>query len=335
MRKCFLAAAILAAFPAPVFAWGWAGHRMIGEQAAQNFPGEIPAFLRTPQAGLQIGLMAQEPDRSRASGQPHDADADPGHYVNLSDDGSIAGGPTLGGLPQNRRDYDTALRAAGSNEYAAGFLPFNIMDGYQQLVKDFALWRMDVAALKYAKIFSMTAQERQYFARQQKVRELLTLRDLGVWAHFVGDASQPMHLSVHFDGWGAGPNPEGFVTAKGAHAKFESTFVSANIHDGDVTARMRPYSPCACDIRKRTQDYLSATWALVVPTYRLDKAGAFDTATAESKAFAAERLAEAASQLRDMVADAWTDSGKAVLGYPKQASVADLESGKADPRKLD
>jgi hypothetical protein len=329
-----MAVLILVASYTQVFAWGWEGHRMIGELAARNFPQDIPAFLRTPQARVQIGLLAQEPDRSRNAGQPHDADGDPGHYVNLSDDGTIRGGPMLATLPPTRRDYDTALRAAGSNEYAAGFLPFNIMDGYQQLVKDFALWRMDVAAQKYAKKFSMTAAERQYFARQQKVRELLTLRDLGVWAHFVGDASQPMHLSVHLDGWGAGPNPESFVTAKGAHAKFESTFVSANIRDDDVAARMRAYSACACDIRKRTQDYLSASWALVVPTYRLDKLGAFDTATAESKAFAAARLAEAASQLRDMVADAWTESGKAVLGYPKQASVADLESGEADPRPL-
>jgi hypothetical protein len=325
---------LLAAVPGPALAWGWAGHRMIGEQAAKNFPGEIPAFLRTPEAGLQIGLMAQEPDRSRASGQPHDADADPGHYVNLSDDGSIRGGPTLAGLPPTRRDYDTALRAVGSNEYAAGFLPFNIMDGYQQLVKDFALWRMDVAALKYAKKFSMTDQERLYFARQKTVRELLTLRDLGVWAHYVGDASQPMHISVHFNGWGEGPNPKGFVSAPGAHAKFESTFVDANIRDEDVAARMRPYGVCGCDIRKRMQDYLSASWALVEPTYELDKAGAFDIATAESKAFTAERLAEAASQLRDMVADAWTESGKAMLGYPKPASVVDLESGKADPRQL-
>ena len=334
MKKIVLAMLVVAASPAPAFAWGWAGHRMIGEQAAKNFPGEIPAFLRTKEAGWQIGLMAQEPDRSRNAGQPHDADSDPGHYVNLADDGTIRGGPTLATLPPNRRDYDTALRAAGSTEYAAGFLPFNIMDGYQQLVKDFALWRMDVAALKYAKKFSMTAAERQYFARQKSVRELLTLRDLGVWAHYVGDASQPMHMSVHFNGWGEGPNPQGFVAAPGAHAKFESAFIDANIRDGDVAARMRAYSSCGCDIRKRMQDYLSASWGLVVPTYVLDKAGAFDTATPASKAFAAERLAEAASQLRDLVADAWAESGKANLGYPNQASVADLESGKADPRLL-
>jgi hypothetical protein len=333
MRKLFLAC-VLALFPVKAMAWGYVGHRIIGEQAAKNFPGEIPAFLRTPDAVTQIGILAQEPDKSRSAGQPHDDDLDPGHYIDLSDDGSLHGGPTLATLPANRRDYDTALRAVGSNEYAAGFLPYNIMGGYQQLVKDFALWRMDVAAQKYAGKFGLTTAQRRDFARQQKVRELLTLRDLGVWAHFVGDASQPMHMSVHFNGWGEGPNPRGFVVAKGAHAKFESDFVNANIADADVAARLRPYGACACDIRRRTQDYLSATWALLEPTYELDKAGAFDIVTPQSKAFTAGRLAEAASQLRDMVSDAWAESGKAMLGYPKPISVTDLESGNADPRPL-
>ena len=51
-----------------------------------------------------------------------------------------------------------------------------------------------------------------------------------------------------------------------------------------------------------------------------------------SKIRRAERRAEGASQLRDMVSYAWRESGKAMLGYPKQVSVSDLESGKVDPR---
>jgi len=37
---------------------------------------------------------------------------------------------------------------------------------------------------------------------------------------------------------------------------------------------------------------------------------------------------------RDMVADAWTESGKATLGYKNPMPLADLESGKLDPRLL-
>src|SRR5262249_47021733 len=142
--------------PVPAWAWGGTGHRYIGELAARNFPKEIPAFLRTPQAATQIGLLAQEPDISRNAGQPHDDDSDPGHFLDAADDGSVFGGPKLAALPATRKDFDSALRAVGADEYKAGFLPYNTMDGWQQLVKDFALLRRDMAAQKYARKFSLT-----------------------------------------------------------------------------------------------------------------------------------------------------------------------------------
>jgi hypothetical protein len=335
MKTIVIAALLIAVPPASALAWGGTGHRMIGELAIKNLPATLPAFLRTPQARAQIGLMAQEPDISRGAGQPHDGDSDPGHFVDVADDGTILGGPTLATLPAMRRDYDTALRAANTNEYVAGFLPYNIMGGWQQLVKDFALLRRDMAAQKYARKFRMTAQEQAAFARQRAVRELLTLRDLGVWAHYIGDASQPMHVSVHYDGWGDFPNPNGYPTAKGLHAKFEADFVNANIIDADVAARIKPYRPCDCTIQRWTQDYLSASLAQLIPMFDLAKQGAFDTATPQAKAFTAERLAVAATMLRDMVADAWTESGKATLGYKTKMTVAELEAGTADPRKLE
>ncbi|HWM61959.1 MAG TPA: hypothetical protein VNN98_07395 [Rhizomicrobium sp.] len=336
MRKSIAAALLaLAAFPAPALAWGGAGHRMIGELAARNFPKDIPAFLKSPVAVWQIGELAQEPDISRNAGQPHDADSDPGHFLDVSDDGSILGGPKLPALPATRRDYDTALRAVKSDEYKAGFLPYAIMDGWQQLVKDFALLRRDMAALKYARKFAMTAAEKKSYAESQAVRQILTLRDLGVWAHYVGDGSQPLHASVHYNGWGEGPNPQGFVVTPGLHAKFESDFVNANITEKDVAAVLRPYGGCGCTIQQQTQNYLLATAAQVVPTYELEKAGAFDSATPAAKEFAAQRIAEGAAMLRDMVTDAWQAAGAATLGYKSKESVADIEAGKADPRKLD
>jgi hypothetical protein len=222
-----------------------------------------------------------------------------------------------------------------SNEYASGYLPYNLMDGYQQLVKDFALLRMDVAAQKHAATFKMTADERKGFARAQAVRQILTLRDLGVWAHFVGDASQPMHVSVHFNGWGDGPNPNGFAVTPGLHAKFESLFVDKNISDADVAAKLRPSRACATPIQACVQDYLLATQKGVNTVYQFEKDGAFDAAAPAAKAFTIERIAEGAAMLRDLVSDAWRDSGSATLGYRNKQSVADIEAGKTDPRQLD
>src|SRR5689334_6139757 len=108
--RTWLLAALLALAPLPALAWGGTGHRYIGELAVRNFPKEIPAFLRTKQAAVQIGMLAQEPDISRNAGQPHDADSDPGHFVDVSDDGSILSGPKLSALPATRREYDSSLR---------------------------------------------------------------------------------------------------------------------------------------------------------------------------------------------------------------------------------
>jgi hypothetical protein len=328
MRKLFLIAALMV-LPQAAFAWGGVGHRIIGELAVRSFPAEIPAFLRGPQAAAEMGILSQEPDTSRNAGQPHDYDLDPGHFLDVSDDMTILGGPKLSALPASRRDYDTALRAVGTEQYKAGFLPYNIMEGYQQLVKDFALLRAYQASVKSAATFKLGAADRRALARLLAVREMLTRRDLGYWAHFVEDASQPMHLSIHYDGWGDGPNPQGYRTERGLHAKFESDFVGANIVEADVKARMRPYRLCAATLQTCVQDYLAVGAALVDKTYALEKAGAFDTPTAEAKDFVAQRLADAASQLRDMVTDAWREAGSASLGYKVKIPVTDYEAGKA------
>ncbi|MDB5741080.1 MAG: hypothetical protein JWP16_2120 [Alphaproteobacteria bacterium] len=326
MRKMIL---VMLALPQAAFAWGYMGHKIIGEVAARNFPDEIPAFLRGPEAAAELGILSQEPDTSRNAGQPHDYDLDPGHFLDVSDDLTILGGPKLSALPASRRDYDTALRAVGVEQYKAGFLPYNILDGYQQLVKDFALLRATQASVKNAAKFKLGAADRRDLARLLAVRKLLTRRDLGYWAHFVEDASQPMHVSIHYDGWGDGPNPQGFTILHGIHARFESAFVNANITEADVEARMRPYQPCTAGLQVCLQDYLATVAPLVTTAFELDKAGALEVATPQARDFVAIRLADGASHLRDMVVDAWREAGDAQLGYKIKTPVADYESGKA------
>ncbi|HEY4940354.1 MAG TPA: hypothetical protein VII56_02920 [Rhizomicrobium sp.] len=322
----FVAALALGSLvPAQAFAWGSTGHRMIGELAAQNLPDEMPAFLRTPDAVAQIGELAREPDRSRGSGTVHDAERDPGHFVDASDDLTVLGGPSLKALPPTRSDYDTALRAAGATQYKAGYLPYSIIDGWQQLRTDLAYWRIDTAGEKFAK----TDAARDWFAADRRLREMLTIRDFGVWAHYVGDASQPLHVSVHYDVWGDFPNPEGFSTVKGLHARFEGHFVNANIAESDLSPLLAPTRDCACAIEVRTADYLVASQAFVVPLFRLEKAHAFDGNSPDGKAFVAARLAAGASELRDMALDAWHASADVRLGYPP-LSVKDIEAGTVD-----
>lgn len=247
---------------------GSSAQRMIGEIALQSLPPDLPEFLRKAEAARQVAEVAREPDRAKGASAPHDSDANGAHHVNVADDLKIARGPSLSALPPNRQGYDTALRTTGSSQYREGYLPYAIIDAWQQVVMDFAYWRADVAGARYAR----TPSERTRFLQDQWIREGLTIRDLGLLAHFVGDGSQPMQVSIHSDGWGNFPNPQGFTTTR-IRSVFEGMVVRSRIPPRDVSAQLAPYRDCRCGIEKRTSDYLIATQKDVVTLYQLEKAG--------------------------------------------------------------
>lgn len=317
---CLLA---MAACAGNAFAWGASGHEWVSGLAVENLPQEIPSFLRTRRAVDQIALLGRELDRSRSAGRAHDAERDPGHFIDLADDGAVMGIVPLSRLPATREEYDTLMRAGGQTQYKGGYLPYAIIDGWQQIVKDFAYWRADRVAARNAR----SATDRAWFGADLRLREMLTLRDIGVWSHYVGDASQPMHVSVHYNGWDRFPDPMSYPHGSGVHAFFEGVFVRAHVHREAVAAGMAPFQACACGIEQRTQTYLSASLAQVEPLYSLVSAGAFAQATPEGVAFATQRLAAGAAQTRDMIVEAWRASASASVGYPA-ISVSDVEVGR-------
>ncbi len=282
-------------------------------------------FLRTEAAAEAIGELAREPDRWKDSGLTHDSDRDPAHYLDLDDAGRVFGGPLLSELPATRAEYDTALRAVGSDSWRAGYLPYSIIDGWQQLAKDFAYWRVETAAARSI----ADRAHRAWLTADARRREALILRDLGVLAHYVGDGSQPLHVSAHFNGWGPGPNPEGFTQSR-VHAYFEGAFVRSYLDAEAVRADMPPYEEHPGGIGQHVEAYLAATNAEVVPFYRLQKSGGFQDGDARGRAFAAQRLAAGAAELRDEIVDAWRASGRTGVGYPA-VKLADVLAGKVDP----
>jgi len=306
-------------------AWGATGHRFIGRLAVETLPMDLPQFLHTPAAVEAEGELAREPDRWKGSGKIHDADRDAAHFLDLGDDGKVFGGPSLGDLPTTRADYDAALRAVGADSWKAGYLPYAIIDGWQQLTRDFAYWRVDTAAAKGV----ADPAHRAWFAQDGVRRQALLLRDLGTLAHYVGDGSQPMHVSIHFNGWGDFPNPDGFTKDR-IHAPFEGAFVRSYVTQVSVRAAMTPYRECQCGIDARMREYLAATNQMVRPLYQLYKDGAFGKGDARGQAFVVARLAAGASELRDEIIDAWRASATSDVGWPA-VKVADVLAGKLDP----
>ena len=306
-------------------AWGSTGHRLIGRDAMLALPESLPSFLRTPASVDAVGELSREPDRWKVAGATHDSDRDPAHYVNIGDDGTIFGGPALKALPPTREAYETALRAVGADTWKAGYLPYSIVDGWQQLAKDFAYWRADTSGAARA----TDPAHRAWLAADGALRQALILRDLGTLSHYIGDGSQPLHASIHYNGWGPFPNPEGY-TNQHVHAFFEGEFVRANVTGRTVRSAMAPYVDCRCDIARWTTDYLAATQAQVVPFYALQKAGGVAPGDPRGPAFATARLAAGASALRDVVVDAWRASAAMRVGWP-EVGVADVEAGRVDP----
>jgi len=324
-----LAAVLLSAatpvvlLPTAALAWGATGHQFVSGLAAEAFPDEIPAFLRTPEAIADITVFGRELDRSKGSGNPHDAERDPGHFIALDDAGLVAGVLALEDLPITREAYDTALRAKGFTQYKVGYIPYAIVDGWQQLVKDFGYWRAASIGAKTA----VSASDRAWFDADRQRRERLLIRDLGIWSHYNGDASQPQHVSIHYNEWGPYPNPQGFTQSRKFRVEYQSTFVRARIDRNAVKRAMPPYRACTCTVWDRARALILETHRAVVPLYELEKQGALAGDAQAGIAFTTARLAAGAAAVRDMVVDAWRASADIGVGYP-MVSVRDIEASK-------
>ena len=325
-RTAALAAVLLVGAAGQAMAWGSSGHRMIGEAAIHALPADLPPFLRSAASAAAVGELSREPDRSRGSGKIHDADRDPGHFVDGGDDGKIAGALLLGDLPPTREEYETALRAAGTTSWKMGYLPYSIIADWQQVVKDFAYWRVDDAGARH----TANAAHKAWLETDRSRRQGQILIDIGLLSHFVGDGSMPLHTSIHYNGWGPFPNPDGY-TLEHVHVPWEGAYVRQVVTPQAVAAAMRPFGECNCPIETRVSVYLLDDLATVVPFYRLEKAGAFKPGAAIGVTFTTGRVAAGAAELRDEIVLAWKASADAKIGYQPELTVSDVESGKVDP----
>ena len=332
MKRLLLAAAavvVLAAPAADVSAWGATGHRMVGMAAMRALPDELPAFLRDPAAAAEVGELSREPDRGKGAGQPHDRERDTAHFVDMIEDGRIMteAGPSIDDLPRLKSEYDAALLAVGIKVDDAGYLPFALMDAHQQLVSDLAHWRV----LNAAEARETDLARRAWYREDRIRREGLILRTIGELSHYVGDGSQPHHVTIHYNGWSSGvPNPEGFTTSRRTHGLFEGDFVRDHVRFQEVEAAMPAPRLDGFELRPRIAGYLRTTLAEVTPFYRLEKAGGFAPGDARGIRFATGRLAAGAAELRDLITIAWRLSANSEVGWPK-VKVADVEAGTADP----
>jgi hypothetical protein len=283
-------AAWCAALPPAARAWGNEGHRLVNKLGASNLPADVPEFLRTQAAIDEMEYLGPEPDRWRSAAEPELAAAQaPEHFIDME----LA--DALGPLPRKRFDFLAEVYAAHQDPTKIGLQPWETDE----------VWERLKAAMRQYRALKTQGQD-------TKPVEQAILFYAGWMGHYVGDGSQPLHVTVQYNGW-TGPNPNGYTTEHQIHWQFEGPFVGANIHEADVAPKMTPVKAIDGDIFDAYVAYLRHTGTYVEKVYQLEKAGGFVGAgTAESRAFTAERLAAGASMLRDMIYSAWLDSAQPV-----------------------
>jgi hypothetical protein len=271
--------------------WGADGHRMVGEAAARTLPPAMPAFFR--EAADQLSWLNPEPDRWRSRAE-RDLDAamdrkySPEHYVNFE------GVPESAFRARDRYAYLDSLRAHGFDIPGPGLLPWTILELSQRLRVGFREWRAATDP------------------RQREWIEQRILNDAGILGHYVADASNPAHTTIHHNGW-VGENPRGYATDNRFHSRFESAFVRAQVRPEHVRAEMGSPVRVFPELRPAIWEYLRASNGHVVELYEHDLRSPFDEHNTDpaNRRFAAQRLAFGAEMLRDLWWSAWVTSGEA------------------------
>ena len=266
-------------------AWGEDGHRFINRVAAEHLPEDMPPFFRN--AGVRLSFLGPEPDRWRDNRELFKAltevnGAD--HFIDIDK------AENFEALPNDRYEYADWLRTKGKSPKDIGFLPYSILEGYQRVQVLFRMWR-----------------DRQHEAERDQIEQNI-IYYAGVVGHYVADGSQPLHTSIHFNGWSTSSNPQ-LYTREPLHGRFESEYVKANIKPADFSGLVRTATKLQdpfADIMK----YLLQTFDRVPEVYRMEKTARWDAnnQNAESKKFVAERLAAGSQMLANLWYTAWLGS---------------------------
>ena len=289
--------------------WGNDGHRMIDRLAAAKLPADVPEFMRDKAAQDAMEYYGPEPDRWKSQAEAELAAAgSPEHYIDL-EWADLIGGP----LPRRRYDFVRALAVSQKGHPDLPLSPDKV--GLQPWAATEWYERTKAAMREYRGLKAA--------GKDTKPVEAEILFCAGILGHFVGDAANPLHTTIQYNGW-QGPNPNGYTTEHHIHAQMESEFVSANVNpEKDVAPLIPAQAKVLGDFFDDYVKYIRHSNTLVEQSYKFEKAGGFTGAgSAESRAFIDERLASGATELRDAIYTAWLRSADPLPEYHNSQKMA-------------
>ena len=315
-------------------AWNGAGHRTISCLALATTDLEAAPWLAAAKVHERILFQSNEADRLRSRRSPalrHINEAE--HYFEVDQLGRL--GLTLHTVPPLRRAYLRAIvvsEAPGGETAQQATAPQTLLAGPGFLAHAMAEHQeLLVAALHQVRILEILDDPRREIQLEQSRADVIHV--LGRLSHLVGDGSQPLHTTRHFNGWN-GVNPHGFTRSKAFHRLVDSrpgysealscaalasrlwapaSKVEEAPGDADrsrATENAWPVGAAAPGAEQDTWDellaYLANTHAQVKPLYSLEREGLLSEPAGNT--FIADRLLAGAAMLRLLLHGALQES---------------------------
>lgn len=290
----------LATVTAPVLAWGNTAHMAINRAALATLPKDGPVFLQD-QADF-IGGLASLPDIWRSPSEPFSKiDEDPNHgwfreqFMFMKDKPRSRYEFVIALLNEQRTvkdaKSDDALR---TNVRWTGTMPYAVMEAYGRLVAGMR-WHRRLAAQ----------------GADTRLLDQALAYDVVRLGHYIGDGAQPLHASIHSDGW-RGENPKNYTTDRTIHGRFESQFVDMiGLTDSQVAAHVAPLARQSGDVFDTVLAFLEDSAANMERVYQLDKQAAFAKPDSDdARALVYARTGSGAAMLRDVLTRAWAESAQ-------------------------
>ena len=285
MRR-FLFVVCVSLFATGGAAWGWwsNGHGIMTKAAVQSLPDSVPQFFRSGER--MIAHCSYDPDISKNRGTPHVNSTE--HSEHYLDTELLEGRP----LPKNRYELIQLCTELGIKPNKVGFVPYALAEWTERLAVAFA--------------------EHRKWPNNSFIQSKCLVY-AGFVAHYAQDMCQPLHLTIHFDGW---KQPDGSILHKGIHEKVDALIEYLEL-DPTVLSTGQEIQPFD-DLMAGIIEELHAGFALVKRVYELGDSLPSPRdkdweRVPEVVDFATERAREATRFTAALYLTAWELSGKLKL----------------------
>lgn len=300
-------------------AWDYEGHRLINQLALASLPTNFPGFVRAPAAAERIAFLAGEPDRWRnVQDLPLRHSNGPEHYIDLEQLADYGLKPEM--LPVFRYDFIAQLalaRQAHPDKFPApeaarnedhtrelvGLLPWAMAESYAKLKSGFS----------YLKTYETAGGTPEEIANAQEN----IIYVMGVMGHYFGDASQPLHTTIHHHGW-VGENPHQYSTNSRIHSWIDGGYFLkiGGANRQTLEPKLRPAQLVSLEGRPAKPEemfqagllFLLEQGKLVEPLYQMDKDGQLSgegETGLRGRAFLEAQLLKSSQLLGDIWYSAW------------------------------